>query len=100
YENTLEQSTTKKMLEQSISNSINGFKDATEYNTWKSVHLAAVTKNDMRRVFERYVSRFADKDYPLFRLLVTPSETEIPADLGLFEVKTLDEISATYKTDY
>ncbi|KAJ1889469.1 hypothetical protein LPJ81_006124 [Coemansia sp. IMI 209127] len=100
YENTLEQSTPKKMLEQSISNSINGFKDATEYNTWKSVHLAAVTKNDMRRVFERYVSRFADKDYPLFRLLVTPSDTEVPAELGPFEVKTLDDISATYKADY
>ncbi|KAJ1799076.1 hypothetical protein LPJ59_002080, partial [Coemansia sp. RSA 2399] len=100
YVNTLLQSTPKKMLDQIISNSINGFKDATEYNTWKSVHLAAVTKNDMRRVFEKYVSRFADKDYPLFRLLVTPSDTEIPAELGSFEVKTLEEISATYRTDY
>ncbi|KAJ1794848.1 hypothetical protein LPJ59_004451, partial [Coemansia sp. RSA 2399] len=100
YENTLVQSTPTTMLDQSISNSINGFKDATEYNTWKSVHLAAVTKNDMRRVFEKYVSRFADKDYPLFRLLVTPSDTEVPAELGPFEMKTLEEISATYKTDY
>ncbi|KAJ2847343.1 hypothetical protein GGI22_006005 [Coemansia erecta] len=88
------------MLDQSISNSINGFKDATEYNRWKSVHLAAVTKRDMRRVFEKYVSRFADKDYPLFRLLVTPSDTEVPAELGPFEVKTLDDISATYKSNY
>ncbi|KAJ2865923.1 hypothetical protein GGI22_001401 [Coemansia erecta] len=100
YKNTLLQSTPKKMLDQSISNSINGFKDAAEYNKWRSVHLAAVTKSDMRRVFEKYVSRFADKDYPLFRLLVTPSDTEVPAELGPFEVHTLEDISATYKTDY
>ncbi|KAJ2388083.1 hypothetical protein GGI23_006132 [Coemansia sp. RSA 2559] len=100
YNNTLLQSTPTTMLAQSISNYIYGFKDAAEYNKWKSVHLAAVTKSDMRRVFEKYVSRFADKDYPLFRLLVTPLDTKVPAELGLFEAKTLEDISATYKTYY
>ncbi|KAJ2401820.1 hypothetical protein GGI23_001140 [Coemansia sp. RSA 2559] len=100
YDNTLLQSSPTTMLEQTISNYINGFKDATEYNKWRSVHLAAVTKSDMRRVFEKYVSRFSVKDYPLFRLHVTPSDTEVPAELGPFEVHTLEDISATYKTDY
>ncbi|KAJ2395608.1 hypothetical protein GGI23_004237, partial [Coemansia sp. RSA 2559] len=100
YNNTLRQSSPTKMLEKTILNYMNGFKDATEYNKWRSVHLAAVTKSDMRRVFEKYVSRFADKDYPLFRLLVTPLDTEVPAELGLFEMHTLEDISATYKTDY
>ncbi|KAJ1667725.1 hypothetical protein IW140_001217 [Coemansia sp. RSA 1813] len=100
YQNTVAQSTPTRMLEKSIANSINGFSDAKEYNTWCNVHTAAVTKSDMRRVCEKYLSRFVDDKYPLFGLLVTPSDTDVPAELGPFERKTLEELSATYKTDY
>ncbi|KAJ2553212.1 hypothetical protein EV175_003019 [Coemansia sp. RSA 1933] len=99
YTMTYLQATPTRMLEQSISNSIHGFKDMAEYNTWCSVHRAAVTKDDMRRVFEKYMTRFVDDDYPLFRLYVTPSDIEIPAEFGTIEVKTLEELAAMSKID-
>ncbi|KAJ2523544.1 hypothetical protein GGI11_001440 [Coemansia sp. RSA 2049] len=100
YGITLGQSTPKRMLRSSISNSIHGFSSAKECNTWCSTHIAAVKMSDMRRVFEKYVLPFADDAYPMFRLLVTPLDTEVPAELGPFERMTLENISATYKTDY
>ncbi|KAJ1906103.1 hypothetical protein LPJ81_001533 [Coemansia sp. IMI 209127] len=42
----------------------------------------------------------ADNDYPLLRLLVTPSDAGRLAELGALEVNTPKEINATYKTDY
>ncbi|KAJ2761178.1 hypothetical protein H4S06_001341, partial [Coemansia sp. BCRC 34490] len=100
YRYAIRQSTPAKMLDQSISNSIHGFANADEYNMWYSTHVAAVKISDMRRVFEKYLLPFTDSEYPMFRLLVTPSDVAVPAELGPFEQKTLEEISATYKADY
>ncbi|KAJ2655068.1 hypothetical protein IWW48_005733 [Coemansia sp. RSA 1200] len=100
YRYAIRQSTPAKMLDQSISNSIHGFANADEYNMWYSTHVAAVKMSDMRRMFEKYVLPFADTEYPMFRLLVTPSDVDVSAELGPFEQKTLEEISATYKADY
>ncbi|KAJ2516165.1 hypothetical protein GGI11_003533 [Coemansia sp. RSA 2049] len=100
YECAIERSTPAGILNQSISNSIHGFANADEYNTWYSTHVAAVKISDMRRVFEKYVLPFTDSEYSMFRLLLTTSDVDIPAELGPFEQKTLEEISATYKADY
>ncbi|KAJ2516493.1 hypothetical protein GGI11_003437 [Coemansia sp. RSA 2049] len=100
YRHVIRQSTPAKMLDQSISNSIHGFADADEYNTWYSTHVAAVKISDMRRVFEKYLLPFTDAEYPMFRLLVTTSDVAVPAELGPSEQKTLEEIGATYKADY
>ncbi|KAJ2660544.1 hypothetical protein IWW48_002881 [Coemansia sp. RSA 1200] len=94
------QETPMKMLDQSISNSIHGFANADEYNTWCSTHIAAVKMSDMRRVFEKYVLRFADNNYPMFRIIVTPSVTTIPAKIGSYQRMSLEEISATYNLGY
>ncbi|KAJ2762483.1 hypothetical protein H4S06_000639 [Coemansia sp. BCRC 34490] len=100
YRYAIRQSTPAKMLDQSISNSIHGFANADEYNMWYSTHVAAVKISDMHHVFEKYLLPFTDADYPMFRLLVTTSDVAVPAELGPFEQKTLEEISATYKADY
>ncbi|KAJ2662309.1 hypothetical protein IWW48_001884 [Coemansia sp. RSA 1200] len=100
YWYAIRQSTPARMLDQSISNSIHGFANADEYNTWYSTHVAAVKMSDMRRMFEKYLLSFTDTEYPMLRLLVTPSDVDVPTEFGPFERKTLEEISATYKTDY
>ncbi|KAJ2657487.1 hypothetical protein IWW48_004502 [Coemansia sp. RSA 1200] len=100
YRIVASQSTTKMMLAQSIFNSVNGFDSVEQYNTWCNTHIAAVKASDLRRVFEKYVFGFADSDCTMLRLVVTPSNVEVPAELGPYEKKTLEEISATYKTDY
>ncbi|KAJ2517158.1 hypothetical protein GGI11_003239 [Coemansia sp. RSA 2049] len=100
YQITASQSTPINMLLWSISNSIHGFSSAEEHNIWCNTHIAAVKMGDLRRVFEKYMFKFADHDCPMFRLIVTPSDTKVPAELGPYEQKTLEEICATYKPDY
>ncbi|KAJ2607921.1 hypothetical protein EV177_005248 [Coemansia sp. RSA 1804] len=100
YQITASQSTPINMLLWSISNSIHGFGSAEEHNIWFNTHIAAVKMSDLRRVFEKYMFKFADNDCPMFRLIVTPSDTKVPAELGPYEQKTLEEICATYKSDY
>ncbi|KAJ2658960.1 hypothetical protein IWW48_003758 [Coemansia sp. RSA 1200] len=100
YQSVTDQSTPKKVLVQSISNSINGFSSTEQYNTWCNTHIAAVKMSDLRRVFKKYMLNFVDPNWPMLRLVVTTLDTEVPARLGSYEKKTLKEISATYKTDY
>ncbi|KAJ2513188.1 hypothetical protein GGI11_004489 [Coemansia sp. RSA 2049] len=100
YQSVADQSTPKMVLEQSISNSINGFSSTEQYNTWCNTHIAAVKMSDLRRVFKKYMLNFVDSHWPMLRLVVTTLGTEMPARLGPYEKKTLKEISATYKTDY
>ncbi|KAJ2397250.1 hypothetical protein GGI23_003605 [Coemansia sp. RSA 2559] len=52
------------------------------------------------REFDTDKALLDGKYHPLIRFLVTLSDTEAPTELGLFETKALEEISATYKTDY
>ncbi|KAJ2509957.1 hypothetical protein H4217_008091 [Coemansia sp. RSA 1939] len=100
YQSVADQSTPKLVLEQSISNSINGFSSTEQHNTWCNTHIAAVKISDLRRVFKKYMLNFVDSHWPMLRLVVTTLDTEMPARLGPYEKKTLKEISATYKTDY
>ncbi|KAJ2510191.1 hypothetical protein GGI11_005580 [Coemansia sp. RSA 2049] len=100
YECTIEQSVPAGILNQSISNSIHGFANADEYNTWYSTHVVAVKISDMCCMFKKYMLPFTDSEYPMFHLLVMTSDVDIPAELGPFEQKTLEEISATYKANY
>ncbi|KAJ2760929.1 hypothetical protein H4S06_001473 [Coemansia sp. BCRC 34490] len=100
YQSVADQSTPKLVLEQSISNSINGFSSTEQYNTWCNTHIAAVKISDLRRVFKKYMLNFVDSHWPMLRLVVTTLETEMPARLGPYEKKTLKEISATYQTDH
>ncbi|KAJ2660861.1 hypothetical protein IWW48_002714 [Coemansia sp. RSA 1200] len=83
YKTTVNQSTPTKMLSQTVLNSVHGFSSAEEHNRWCSTHIAAVGMSDMRRVFDKYVCRFIDNDYPMLRLLVTPMDVAIPKELGL-----------------
>ncbi|KAJ1737005.1 hypothetical protein LPJ72_000894 [Coemansia sp. Benny D160-2] len=100
YNITASQSTPINMLLWGISNSRDGFSSAEEHNMWCNTHIAAVKMSDLRRVFEKYMFKFADDDCPMLRLIVTPSDTKVPAELGPYEQKTLEEICATYKSDY
>ncbi|KAJ2759639.1 hypothetical protein H4S06_002128 [Coemansia sp. BCRC 34490] len=100
YHITASQSTPINMLLWGISNSRDGFSSAEEHNIWCNTHIAAVKMSDLRRVFEKYMFKFADDDCPMLRLIVTPSDTKVPAELGPYEQKTLEEICATYKSDY
>ncbi|KAJ2760136.1 hypothetical protein H4S06_001878 [Coemansia sp. BCRC 34490] len=99
YKTTVNQSTPMEMLSQTVFNSVHGFSSAEEHNRWCSTHIAAVGMSDMRRVFDKYVCRFIDDDYPMLRLLVTPVGVAIPEELGPYKQMTLEEISATYETE-
>ncbi|KAJ2524944.1 hypothetical protein GGI11_000453 [Coemansia sp. RSA 2049] len=99
YKTTVNQSTPMEMLSQTVFNSVHGFSSAEEHSRWCSTHIAAVGMSDMRRVFDKYVCRFIDDDYPMLRLLVTPAGVAIPEELGPYKQTTLEEISATYETE-
>ncbi|KAJ2512623.1 hypothetical protein H4217_006788 [Coemansia sp. RSA 1939] len=99
YKTTANQSTPMEMLSQTVFNSVHGFSSAEEHSRWCSTHIAAVGMSDMRRVFDKYVCRFIDDDYPMLRLLVTPAGVAIPEELGPYKQTTLEEISATYETE-
>ncbi|KAJ2655479.1 hypothetical protein IWW48_005514 [Coemansia sp. RSA 1200] len=100
YWGTSSQSTLNVMLEQCITNSTVGLKDAHEYNIWCNTHLAAVKMSNIRHVFEKYVLKFIDNDYPILRIIVTPPSVEIPAELGSYQLMTLEELSAAYKVSF
>ncbi|ORX68692.1 hypothetical protein DL89DRAFT_293904 [Linderina pennispora] len=69
-----------------------GFASASQYTVWKNAHISAVKDADLRRVYDLYLKRFVTPGHPLLTVVLTPSGTEISAELGKFEVKMLDEL--------
>ncbi|KAJ1951554.1 hypothetical protein EC988_004017 [Linderina pennispora] len=72
--------------------SILGFASASQYTVWKNAHISAVENADLRRAYDLYLKRFVTPGHPLLTVVLTPPGTEISAELGKFEVKTLDEL--------
>ncbi|KAJ1886455.1 hypothetical protein LPJ66_009622, partial [Kickxella alabastrina] len=48
---------------------------------------------ELRRVYELYLRRFLDAEYPMLSVIMTPLDTELPVELGVYERKTLDELA-------
>ncbi|KAI9505783.1 hypothetical protein BX070DRAFT_220766 [Coemansia spiralis] len=75
------QSTPKMVLAECIKSSIYGFSTLKEHTIWRN-------QSDMRRVYDKYVRRFLDNEYPAVTVL------------GSFIQTTLEELSASYMVDY
>lgn len=96
YTNASSQVIPNDMLETCTEANFLGFKTGEQRNNWCSTHLAAVTNKDLRRVYDQYLSKMADPNYPSFTTLITPSDTEISPELGTFERRTLDSFIIPY----
>ncbi|KAJ2160798.1 hypothetical protein GGF46_001986 [Coemansia sp. RSA 552] len=91
YDHAAAQATLDAVVESTAVCSIFGFETLEHRNRWRSAHLAAVTQQDMRRVYEKYLRRFIDPSHPSLTIMVTPLDTEMLPELGIFERRTLDE---------
>ncbi|KAI8325434.1 hypothetical protein GQ54DRAFT_295466 [Martensiomyces pterosporus] len=94
YESTIAQATPHNIMASCVTSNICGFESVEQHNRWRNVHLSAVRQTDLRRVYELYLKRFLDQEYPAFTVILTPPGTELPAELGEFERKALDDLSS------
>ncbi|KAJ1854945.1 hypothetical protein LPJ73_002397, partial [Coemansia sp. RSA 2703] len=76
---------------------IYGFETGAQMDRWRNTHLEHITQDDLRRVYDLYLSKLADPDYPSITVVTTPPDTAMPADaIGAFERVTLDTLSTSY----
>ncbi|KAJ2063335.1 hypothetical protein GGI17_001825 [Coemansia sp. S146] len=92
FENTASQATPHDMMASCVTSNIFGFKSAVQSNRWRNTHLSALKKDDLRRVYDLYLRRFADPEYPAFTVVLTPPDTVLPDELGEFECLTLESL--------
>ncbi|KAJ2824246.1 hypothetical protein FBU31_004046 [Coemansia sp. 'formosensis'] len=96
FENTASQATPHDMMASCVTSNIFGFESAVQSNRWRNTHLSALKKDDLRRVYELYLRRFADPEYPAFTVVLTPPDTVLPEELGEFECQTLEGLAKPF----
>ncbi|KAJ1988923.1 hypothetical protein GGI04_006062 [Coemansia thaxteri] len=99
YENAASQATPHDMVASCASSNIYGFSSAKRRNQWRSTHLSALKKSDLRRVYELYLRRFADPEYPAFTVVLTPPDTVLPDELGEFESRSFESLFVPFPLD-
>ncbi|KAJ2711400.1 hypothetical protein H4R19_003267, partial [Coemansia spiralis] len=87
-------STPENIMLACTENAIEGFASVEQRARWRSVHLAAVTQADLRRVYNKHLRRFLDPAEPVVAVIVTPLDAELLPELGAFERKSLDDVGA------
>ncbi|KAJ2029035.1 hypothetical protein IWW57_001888 [Coemansia sp. S610] len=90
FESTASQATPHDMMSKCVSSNIMGFESAVQSNRWRNTHLSALKKDDLRRVYDLYLRKFADPEYPAFTVVLTPPDTILPGELGEFEHQSLE----------
>ncbi|KAJ2901190.1 hypothetical protein IWW38_000155 [Coemansia aciculifera] len=97
FENTASQATPHDMMASCVTSNIFGFESAAQSNRWRNAHLSALKKSDLRRVYDLYLRRFADPEYPTFTVVLTPPDTVLPDELGDFECRALESLFVPYE---
>ncbi|KAJ1954824.1 hypothetical protein EC988_002226, partial [Linderina pennispora] len=92
YSNASLESTPDSVVANCITSNICGFESAAMYDLWRKKHLGAVKQEDLRRVYELYLKKFADPEVPSVTVILTPPETDLPPELGEFEHRMLDDL--------
>ncbi|KAI7824229.1 hypothetical protein BX661DRAFT_185769 [Kickxella alabastrina] len=95
YENTIAQATPNNVANSCVVSNINGFESVEQLDRWRNAHMAAVGQKELRRVYELYLRRFLDAEYPMLSVIMTPLDTELPVEIGVYERKMLDELATT-----
>ncbi|KAJ2359251.1 hypothetical protein IWW50_001939 [Coemansia erecta] len=80
------------VLSACIMTAIDGFASVEQNNRWRNAHLAAVTSEDIRRMYDTYLCRFIDPDFPAISVVLTPPDTQLMSELGSFSRRSLTEI--------
>ncbi|KAJ1733715.1 hypothetical protein LPJ61_001429 [Coemansia biformis] len=94
YDEVAALSTPESIVLACIEGGLLGYKSVEQRARWRNAHLAAVTQDDLRRAYEQHISRFLDPAVPAITVAVTPLDTELLPELGVFERKTLDGVGA------
>ncbi|KAJ2622780.1 hypothetical protein GGF44_005366, partial [Coemansia sp. RSA 1694] len=97
FENTASQATPHDMMTSCVTSNIFGFESAVQSNRWRNTHLSALGKSDLRRVYDLYLRRFADPEYPTLTVLLTPPDTVLPAEIGEFERRELESLFVPFE---
>ncbi|KAJ2809111.1 hypothetical protein H4R20_000351 [Coemansia guatemalensis] len=92
YQSTAAQATSENIMSTSINSGIYGFGSARRQNLWRNVHLSAITQEHLRRVYKAHLRRFLDPKHPVIAVILTPTDTELLPELGVFERKALEDI--------
>ncbi|KAJ2613623.1 hypothetical protein H4S08_002096 [Coemansia sp. RSA 1365] len=92
YQSTAAQATSENILSTSINSGIYGFGSVRRQNLWRNVHLSAVTQEHLRKVYKEHLRRFLDPNHPVISVMLTPIDTELLPELGVFERKALEDI--------
>ncbi|KAJ2722048.1 hypothetical protein GGI07_003582 [Coemansia sp. Benny D115] len=93
YSETMQQSTPYSLFNSCVGGNIFGFESSIQQDTWRNKHIAAVGQDDLRRVFDMYLKKFLDPEYPTFSVITTPLDTELPSEIGVYEPRTWESMT-------